>query len=200
MSSKPLLLLDFDWTLFNYGKFLDAAWEELAKEYGVDIKKEAIAASKFSRYLDDFCDYDFFAHIDSLQIGGASRVEQFLRTKLSGRQFLFDDALSALVFGLQFELRILTFGNTRYQSFKLSLCPELKDIPTDITLTRKGDFVARRYGDQHLTVVDDKQLAGTLPKNAAFIRLDRAQVEPIKKLPGYTVIQSLFQLPKVVRG
>lgn len=195
---KPTLLLDFDRTLFNTNKFYEAVWEELSQKYGVRPEAEIARAQEFYTYVDDFHDYDFFAHLASLQIGPAEEVARELSRSLDGTDYLYPDAREALLLGDRYELSILTFGNEPYQRFKLSFCPELKEIPTNITLMRKGDYIAQHNAGHDVTIVDDKQLINTLPQGVRFVHLDRQQFEPVLHHDTYISISSLRYLKEVV--
>lgn len=191
---KTTLLLDFDRTLFNTNKFYEAVWRVLAARYGVDPDVEITRAQDFYTYVDDFHDYDFFAHIDALRIGSKAEVSTVLKAELMGIDFLYPDAQDALRLKHRYELSILTFGNEPYQRFKLGFCPELQDVPTRITLMRKGDYIRGHNAGQEVTIVDDKQLVGTLPEHVRFIHLDRQQFEPVLHHDTHTSISSLSYL------
>jgi hypothetical protein len=195
---KPLLLLDFDRTLFDTNVFRFTLWSALERLYGVDPEHEIEAARGFYSYNDELYDYNFFAHLSSLDLGDIEEVKSALHQALTGHRFLYQDAMSALNLQDKYDIRILTYGNAAFQLFKISLCPELAAIPVETTLEHKGEYLKTHHEGEAIVLVDDKNLHGELPGNARFIHLDRASERTIATLSGETTVNSLAYLKEVL--
>lgn len=186
---KPLLLVDFDRTLFDTGAFVDALWSAIAVLYGVDKDGEIARAKQFYTYQGDWYDYDFFSHIGSIPTVPNDSVvlQNAVHKQLVGWDFLYPDA-STLIDSID---AIVTFGNEPYQRFKLSFCPQLGHIPTHIIQTGKGTFIREQFGLRPAVLVDDKRLEHELPESVQFIHLDRSQKEEIVAHGTYSSVNSL---------
>lgn len=186
---KPLLLVDFDRTLFDTGAFVEALWSAISELYGVNKAHELTRAKQFYEYQGQWYDYDFYRHLSTIPEipQNTSVFEAAIRTRLSGDDFLFPDA-SGLIDAID---AIVTFGNEPYQRFKLSFCPQLHRVPTYIIQTGKGDFIRQRFGERPAVLVDDKRLETELPPSVQFIHLNRGQAQALVVHDAYASANSL---------
>lgn len=198
-ADSTIWLYDFDRTLFDTTRFFEWIWTFLEETYGIDSAMEKERARDYYTYAGDLYDYQFFRHIASIRtITDSAEVVHRRALENQPASFLFPDINSVL--DMVEEGRILTYGNAPYQQFKLSFCPELKSVPTDIILIDKGAYISEHYdAAQSIVLVDDKQLAATLPGNVTFIRLDREQGPPYKEHADYISIAALDVLPDIKR-
>lgn len=194
---QKLLLLDFDRTLFDSGRFIDQVWEQLAR-YGADAKAAKTQVDRFRVYVGDLYDYNFFGHLESLGLGDTQAIVDRLHADLGNENFLFADAPSALDLQKQIKTEILTYGNEPFQRFKLSFCPQLADIQTVIMTRPKGEFLRDQHLDYNVTLVDDKPLAGTLPPHVQFIQIVRTQPERIVRHDNFVSINTLTVVKELI--
>lgn len=198
-NSSELLLVDFDRTLFDTGRFVTAWWQWMAAEYDVNPSEEIGRIEEYFNFVGEWRNYDFYRHLHDLELPGTvDEVCARGRAALQGESFLFPDA--AAVVGLKNErsIEIVTFGNQPYQSYKLSFCPELEGWSKHIIEVEKGDFIRDYYHERPTILVDDKMLAGTLPRTTRFIHLDRSQEEVLIPHNDYHSIKSLVSLKELL--
>lgn len=191
-TNKPHVLVDFDRTLLDTDLFIDELWRAIATEYGVDPEYEKQRATSFYEFFGDWYDYQFFDHIAAIPeiTHTQAEFEANIRARLSSKQFLFSDAEPTL--NLYDE--ILTFGNHAYQRFKLSMCPELRDIPVTIIREMKADYVKHHY-QAPLVLIDDKRLEDELPEWVDFYLIDRTQeAAVVRHSDSFISISSLREL------
>lgn len=186
---KPLLLVDFDRTLFDTSAFVESLWSAIAKRYGVDKTRELARAKQFYEYQGQWYDYDFYRHIGTIAVipKDIAAFEAAIHKDLGNDFFLFADALG-LIDSID---AIVTFGNEPYQRFKLSFCPQLQPVPTHIIQAGKGDFILQQFGQRPAVLVDDKRLEAELPVSVQFIHIDRSQTEELTVHEAYTSVNSL---------
>lgn len=195
MPEKWLLLVDFDRTLFDTGRFFVDVWQFAASLYDIDAEAERRRAGQFHTMYGDWYDYEFFDHV-AAAAGEAFDREAFMaaaRRALVGN-YLYDDVTAEIISLIDV---ILTFGNEPYQSFKLSLCPELAGIEPRITLRRKGEYIRDTFTGPTV-LIDDKMIGGEIRPPARFIRIER-DVVLTKGGNGEMVITSFDQLPGKLR-
>ena len=185
--AKPLLLIDFDRTLFDTAAFVDELWEYLARSYHVATPEEQARATQFYQYIGEQYDYYFFDHMASISgVPPAEVLVHELKEAFKDKNFLFSD-VNAILPAVD---AILTIGNQPYQEFKLSLCPLLATIPRHIVQATKGLYITQTFGLQPTVLIDDKQQQN-LPASTTFIHLDRSQSEPVIRKEGKISIVSL---------
>ncbi|HET8690178.1 MAG TPA: hypothetical protein VFL81_01975 [Candidatus Saccharimonadales bacterium] len=194
-----LLLVDFDRTLFDTSRFAETWWRWAAERYAIDIARELGRMEEYFNYVGQWRSYDFYRHIGELDL--EVPVEQMLeqaRHDLAGENFTYADARA--VFKLKDERRIelVTFGNQRYQAYKISFVSMLDDWVKHITEVDKADYLRAKFGERPLVLVDDKDLHRELAENVEFIRLNRAQDHPVEQADGWVSINSLDRLEEVL--
>lgn len=74
------------------------------------------------------------------------------------------------------DVKLLTYGEDRYQRFKASLCPSLKGLEIITTLEPKSDYL-NEFGRKGDWVIDDKRIEGLKPGITA-IRVVHNSDEP----------------------
>ena len=194
--TKPLLLMDFDRTLFDTDAFFDALWRLVADEYGgIDADHEKARKGSFLTYVGDLYDYAFHRHAADV-LGDRyeeAALDALVKQRLSGK-FLFDDATPEVIGTID---RIVTFGNEPYQRLKLSLCPEIEGIRTHIVHVPKGGFIAELF-DVPTILVDDKPIQSEINPPARFIWLDRSATADVGSDDGFVAISSLRHLDQAI--
>lgn len=193
MPDAPKLLLDLDRTLFDTGLFIEILWPWIGSAYGIDIAQAKARSGDYVRYVGDMYDYDFFSHMAALGIDGQQLIGR-AQTELGGTSFVFDDVQPFLDSIQTLEPAILTFGTESYQSFKLSLCPQIASLPVYSTLVHKNDYILEHWPDQPTVLVDDKFLAGSLPLTTTYIHLDRGQAVPVIEHDIYYSVRCLTDI------
>lgn len=197
MTHKPLLLVDFDRTLFDTSAFVDWLWQAMEQVYGIDAAKEKERAKEFYIYSASWYDYLFFDHLRAIPQLSSSDLSEFIKRMqaLPGTpDFLFPDGREIL--GRCDE--IVTFGNEPYQQFKLGFCPELASIPTRIIQTAKAQYITANY-HQSVVLVDDKHLEDELPEWVVFILIDRSEETPVRRhRDNFYSVNSLTELKHIV--
>jgi hypothetical protein len=182
--------MDLDRTLFDTELFFNTVWSYVGGYYGLDDANEKSKAKEYFDAYGDSYDYRFFDHLRE-SIGADFDQEEFVRgakQELSGT-FLYSDVTPEV---LEMTHAILTFGNREYQTFKLSLCPELADVERHIVLETKGEYISRTFKTPTV-LVDDKDLSAEIVPPARFIRIDRSSGGA--KVEGADVIHTLKSLP-----
>ncbi len=171
------IVLDFDRTLFDTKAFNEWLAEEIAVRSGKS-RAEVLAQAEetFYIYNGDLYYYDIPAQLAAIFGDEAEKQLAAIKKKaLTHQSFIFSD-VQRLLGKLQErgKLTILTYGNEAAQRFKLSLCPQLADIPVVIVQTPKGSHLATNFNSRERCVfVDDKDQHGDLPEWVEFYHLRR---------------------------
>jgi hypothetical protein len=172
---KPVILLDFDRTLFD----TDSFWADfsicLAEASGL---KSSVIFKDYENYVSDkdklrFIDYDNLILRHSIN---HKFVLELMKKRMSNKHYLFADVLPTLKLlelnDKQIEVAILTFGQYKFQKMKISLCKELKNTTTYVTLLPKNEFIQYYLSGRTGYLVDDK--AGqNLPAGWVEVHLNR---------------------------
>ena len=196
MPERRLVLADLDRTLFDTSRFVHDVWALAGREYGIDAEAERLRAPSFYQFYGDWYDYQFFDHLADV-IGDTFDRTVFIakaQRELSGA-YLFDDVTPDIIDLID---AIVTFGNQTYQSFKLSLCPQLDGIERHIILAMKGEYIAQTF-TAPTVLIDDKAIGAEILDPGLFIRIDRT-AEGEHDTSGELVISSLEELPGVLRS
>lgn len=184
------LLLDLDRTLFDTDLFIRTLWTWIGQAYGVDIQAARANQGTYYRYVGDMYDYDFFRHIQDLGIDKQDLITR-VHQELKQSHFLYPDVAAFLELTHDLDRAILTFGNEPYQSFKLSFCPQLLELPVYMTLEQKPGYIQAHWPDIATTLIDDRLLAGSLPSTTTFIQLNREQELPMIEHDSYRAVNTL---------
>lgn len=183
--------MDLDRTLFRTDEFVHDIWQLAAELYGLDGERERLNAPEYFTYAGELYDYDFFRHLSAASEGKVNEAfESEVVRRLSGR-YLYDDVSAVL--GLTDY--IITYGNARYQSLKLSACPELKGIPVRVVHEAKGPYIVREFPGRTSMLVDDKWPQAGLGDQTTFIQLDRTGSSYARGDAAPRVIRSLTDVP-----
>lgn len=194
MPERRLVLADLDRTLFDTDRFVQDIWALAGHEFGIDAEAERQRAPEFYHFYGDWYDYRFFDHLADV-VGDTFDRTLFValaQRQLSGR-YLYSDVTPDIVELID---AIVTFGNDAYQSFKLSLCPQLDGIERHIILGGKGAYIAQAFIAPSV-LIDDKAIGAEILQPAMFVRIDRT-AGAFRDVPGETVIRSLSELPSVL--
>lgn len=194
------IFVDLDRTIFETDVFVASIWHYLGKKYGVNGQVEQQRFEQFCSYDGDMRDYDFFSHLEALDIGDVPALVFELTLYLQKQFLLFNDSEEGIR-TLQ-ELggfTILTYGNERYQRFKLACVPELARFPVEIVQQHKKHYFVERHPNEPSILIDDKDLAGSLPENVAFYRIDRTQPLPVIDQGSYVSIRKLQNIKEALK-
>lgn len=160
---KPLLLLDFDRTLFD----TDSFWQDFAKclsevsglssqEIFNQYQGYAHAYKKSDNVLR-YVGYDNF--IDKYQINHQEIID-LVNKNIRGDRYIYADAnellLTLLNNSSKLDFAILSYGQERFQSLKISSCDSLKGVISYITHIPKADFIRHYLADRQGYLIDDK--------------------------------------------
>jgi hypothetical protein len=179
-TNQQLVLVDFDRTLFDLQLFYGTVWATLGEMYGFDAEK-AIAEMRdyyYEAHNGYHGTYGFANHLHHYA-PDADEHETIavLKDKLAGKRMLYDDADVIFEWAKTREVRILSFGETHLQEFKMAFCQELAVIPQDFILSPKPQFIADTYPGRHGVLVDDKIEKG-LPEGFKQIWIVRDPNDP----------------------
>ncbi|HET7630567.1 MAG TPA: hypothetical protein VFK03_04300 [Candidatus Saccharimonadales bacterium] len=197
--TERLLLVDFDRTLFDTSRFVEAWWRRAAERYRIDIARELGRMEEYFNYVGQWRSYDFYRHVGELDVDiPVERLLEQVRHDLVDQDFTYDDAQVVFQLKSRRDIELVTFGNQPYQTYKISFVPQLADWTKHITEVDKADYLRVKFGDRPLILVDDKDLRAELPDNVNFIRLNRSQTEPVIKRGKTVSISSLNYMEKVL--
>jgi hypothetical protein len=173
---KPLLLLDFDSTLFRTLDF----WQDFSEIFSMlkHVPAEQLQGHYFDYTVGDgllrTVDYDAMLADAKLTKG---QVQEAVESKLRGKSYLYDDAkqLVAVLQELskQYDVGILTFGQKDFQQLKIEHEPTLNGIPTFITLELKARYIAANFEAHPSGVLVDDKPGQSLPSGWLEVHIDR---------------------------
>jgi len=210
ISNTLSLHVDFDSTLFNTRRFADDLCRDIAGQAQVPF--ERVKADTQRHHKDpDLKHYDFERHVAIYGLDPRVMWQRLDAIVRSG-DYLFEDS-AAFIQGLRaagFEPRILTFGEASIQRAKI--LPNLAalaggdkayaahPLEVEITLRKKGEFLAEAYPGQRGALVDDVP-DQQLPPGFTEIHLDRPRglTAPEAKSGGFTV-SNLEQARQVIES
>ena len=200
---KPLLLIDFDSTLFRTGEFWKDIAVAMARATG---KPDETYVNQYHRFTMgegrlQLLDYDLL--LATIGTDDAT-LTQHLQNITAGKNYLFDDAKQLLdhqdILGEQYDIGILTFGQPYYQLKKLALVPQIKHFPVHITQTYKADYIKATFNTKNGVLVDDKP-GQMLPSGWIEVHVDRLTVTmypPRQLSPNTFQITSLANLVQLL--
>lgn len=198
MAESKNIFVDLDRTLFDTDVFVASLWLFLSQKLGVDAAQEKTRAKQFYRYDGELYDYQFFDHLASLQLGDLNSIAFDITVNLRKQLLLFQDVEQGLEIleGLG-DVHILTFGNERYQSLKLSCVPELLKYPAIFVQQHKKHYFEKNFASPAI-LIDDKDLGGSLPDTVDFYLINRLQVRPVEEHEGYKSIRKLYNIKEAL--
>lgn len=138
------------------------------------------------------CDYYVFAHADQgddmtyyhdmvaqLRDAGLDATAVFarLRAELADGRFEYPD-LAECVHTLQRygTVKVLTYGEDKYQRLKAALCPSLEGIEVVTLIGPKAEYLATHAASGDW-IIDDKRLAN-MPKGVGAVYIQHNEQEP----------------------
>jgi hypothetical protein len=195
--SKPLLFVDFDRTLIETDRLIAASWKAIEHLYKVDVTAVLATLEDHYVHVGDLRYYNFDQHIESTLHQPADDVSAAIYPILQKENFVYDDAEEIFNWQNKYEVRILTFGASWYQRFKLGLAPQFKDIPADIMLRPKGEFIAEHCRGRTGWLVDDKYNGG-MPPGFTEIHLVRSSSFTKEMKGDIITINSLRSLKELL--
>lgn len=170
-SQDLLILLDFDRTIFDTHRYFNDLLEMVGETFGIEMLEATSAAGRQSKYFDPF---DFLESRGVSYAVATAEFNKFMAAKYPGNtsgQYLFPD-FAGLYNRLQkrphTRIAIITTGTQQSQQFKLSLCPELDDLPQEILAGDKGERIQLELDAKgafeldgatytHCALVDDRE-------------------------------------------
>lgn len=172
---KPLILLDLDRTLFK----TDDYWQDFA------VALARAAGKPENAYIGGYDDFlvgegrlQMINYEKIMAVTGAKHedIRVNLAKTSANKQYLYDDAINLLSqlenLEQQYDIAIITFGENRYQNLKISLVPEIANIPKHIIQIYKNAYIAENFARRQGMLVDDK-FGQDLPSGWAEVHLSR---------------------------
>jgi hypothetical protein len=172
---KPLLLLDFDRTLFHTDRFWADFSRCLCEFTGIDSSQIFLEYEEYVSSKDKLRYIDYDNLIRRNNINHQDIVKKY-KHKLSSNDYMYEDA-KRLIYDHQhlsesLDFGILTFGQELFQSFKISLCKELEHTKAYITLLPKSEFISLYLPGIKGILIDDK-IGQNLPRNWTEVNINR---------------------------
>jgi phosphoglycolate phosphatase-like HAD superfamily hydrolase len=192
---KPrILLLDLDRTLFDTARFMPAMWQAIAAQYSLNYEHQMALVPHFYRAMGDYRYYDLKVHLQDLGMDAEEVIDK-VTPVLQKQDFIFPDVSELKEWQKRpdYEIRVLTFGPEWVQSFKLRFAPEIAQLPLDMILEPKNEFIARTYPRQGGLLVDDKRNP-QLPPSFKEVWLNRDHTMQNAQESGMICINSLNQV------
>lgn len=189
------LYLDLDRTLFDTPRFMDVLMATMATRIGGDMTSLKLLDEALSSYrilAAGQYTYQFFRHM-AVYGFNQTELEASLREEFKHTDFLYPDAYALLNFvdEQKIPVTILTFGDTLYQCFKISLVDRLKTYERACVLIEKPKYIAEHI-DRPSILVDDKIFqVNQLPKQCTGVLINRMQKDRIVMHDGYYQVNSL---------
>jgi len=175
---KQLIFLDFDETLFDHNAMLVWLDEIMSQKYGARSGAFAEMIDDYHERLDSI--HRLYRHREHFETVGRSWAYMSGQVRKLAREqqkdFCYSDThelLDRLVKHNDLDVRILTFGDSEYQLYKLSMCSELAShgLPVHVVQEPKRDFLAREFPNGGI-LADDKYPLG-LPVSWQHVLVDR---------------------------
>ncbi len=172
---RPKFFLDLDRTLFRTDKMGEVA-RAMAELFPALGDGTAFWQESKQFYEYPFGDATYFHNmVAQIESHGVSSEEVFaaMRQTEWGDGRMQYKGTAELINDLEGrgEVRILTFGEECYQSFKASLCPSLAQVAINATLQQKGEYLSKIQLPLASWMVDDKPIGDQLPQPMRFIQI-----------------------------
>ena len=176
------IYLDLDRTLIDTTAIMRALTQASAALYGFDIndlRQEYEQVSK-DYMAGTFRAYSFFDQAVARGVP-AERARSDMQKALSGMHFLFPDVTRLLRFLAEqpYDVRVVTFGKTDYQTFKFSLAPELAHLPITVVPQEKNAYLSQQQSVPSLLV--DDRIITPLPNWCTQALIDRKAPQQMTK-------------------
>lgn len=191
--------LDLDRTLFRTERWQLIADEVSKRFLGEESGQKLLAQQKKYQIYPDKDHptryyHDFIQQLIDNGLDPEVVFETLTHSSLADGRFEYEGTAAFITWLQQYgTTTILTYGNDRYQRFKVALCPSLKDIPIITTLGEKSKYLSSTTGGTWM--IDDKFVEG-LSSNTHFIRIDHTRVLPRKE--PYPVCYSFEEIEEVI--
>lgn len=167
--TKPTFYVDLDRTLFRTEKVADI-FAEVARLYPDNEHVHKGYETRSNHYVyaqegDDSSLYhhDFVQWLRDIGLDADSVFQRLAGSVLADGRFEYKD-VDRLIGVLQKRgtVKILTYGEDRYQRFKALLCPSLRDVEVVTTLASKEQYLNKHAKDGDW-IIDDKEISGLRP-------------------------------------
>jgi hypothetical protein len=195
--ARPILFVDFDRTLIETDRLIAASWRAIEETFNIDATSVLATLENHYVHVGDLRYYNFDKHIKAELHRSADEVAAAIYPTLKKESFAFGDSDEIFHWQDKYEVRILTFGAEWYQRFKLGLVPQFKNLPIDIILMPKGQFIAEHFGGRGGWLVDDKYNSG-MPEGFTEIHLVRSSSFTDETKDGIITINSLKALKEIL--
>ena len=137
MTSRPLIILDFDRTLFSevfYERFVRLMGEH-------NLLPESVVQDLLITIKDPDQTIDLLTPLKNAGVD-TDKALSIARSETSHESFLYPDVSEFLERHKKYRIIILTTGvDLSWQEAKLSLCPELKDFKKILIYGNKGRYI-----------------------------------------------------------
>lgn len=191
---RPIVLLDYDRTIFDADRFFADAQQVLEHRYGLRTGQLTDEYIEYCQWQNGIRYYDLFRHIAAHTIDDHG-AELVLARELSKNNYVYPDVLPFIeaLQPLVERIAYLTHGTERYQQFKRRMAPRLPGLPFYVTLLPKGQFITEQCGVTQGIIVDDKPIPN-LPGNFVQAWLGRpGQATAAAGRAPYHSLQAVLQ-------
>lgn len=170
---EPLVLLDFDRTLFDTPRFMEDFYMLLTKEFGIDGQAARQTYPQAYVPVGGLQYYDFSVHM-ALLGAGADPVADAVRGKFGADRYIYDDVAGFLdaVHDTGSAAAIVTFGMHSFQRLKYDISPAVQGLPFNDVLTEKAEYIASAYAGRQGVIIDDRAVEA-LPSGFRHIWISR---------------------------
>lgn len=198
------VLVDLDSTLFDTRRFGADLCREIAYQAAKPVEEVIQDATAF-RLNTWLGGYSFEQHVSAYRLN-PPYMWRCLGTLLNGTRYVYDDA-PEFIQGLRadgFEPRILSYGEQRIQTQKITSClrdlvgPNATVIDYEVTNRPKRVTIGEQYPGGRGVLVDDIQ-GQQLPSGFMEINLDRSRkLRDPEQIVGGFVVSNLAQARELI--
>lgn len=196
--TDKILFLDLDRTLFDTVRFVNVLWQTIGRAYTIDHEKQLATMLGWYKQVGELRYYRFEDHVQQATGQTADQVAVKIRPHLAAHDFLYPDTAEIKNWQARgdYTLRILSFGGEWFQKFKISLSPAIADLPADIILQPKNQFIATHFAGARGFLVDDKRNPH-LPKGFTEVWLQRDTLQNAKE-SSLIIVNSLIEVTEAL--
>lgn len=195
---RPQIFLDLDRTLFRTNQITDV-FREIEHQFQVngEMFRDDIYRS-FYVHNAAGCYYDLSSHLYGLGLDAEEVYDYLIKTSLADGRFEHIGVKELVdILKTVADVRVLTYGEDKYQRFKAQLCPSLREVDIIATLGFKGEALS---GHGECWLVDDKPIGDQLPSNVKFIQVELEKDGIPDRLPDWPYFSSLERVKDFFLG
>lgn len=192
---KPTFYLDLDRTIFHTENIADI-FASLAQLYPENEYLKGAYEQRHEYFVtSDLSDasyyYDFVQHLCDVELDCDVAFSRLVKQLGDGR-FEYEGAEELVrVASERGDVKVLTYGEDRYQRFKASLCPSLANVEIITIIESKVEYLNThaRVGDW---MIDDREMPGVKP-GVTVLRIQHDKTIPAD-------VHSLFEAAQCITG